>query len=256
MGAAASANFMKRRAGGGSASRVTTEARPRPGRRRQPEPNDLTTRERILYEASNLFARQGYHGASTRDIARAVGIRQPSLFHHFASKAEILQTLLASDLDEALPFVEAVARAEAPAGLRLYRYLHHDVEHLTGSPYDLSGVYTEEVMQHPDFAEWARERARLHAAVERIVQDGIASGEFVAVPPALVREAIAGILVRTLTLYSGHRAGAPPDIGDEVASFVLRALLTDPGKLDAIGDAAFRVEEELLTAVGTRPEPG
>ena len=53
-----------------------------------------TTRERILTEASRLFAERGYDGTSTRQIADAVGIRQPSLFHHFASKQAIMEELL------------------------------------------------------------------------------------------------------------------------------------------------------------------
>jgi AcrR family transcriptional regulator len=49
----------------------------------------IATRERILREASRLFATRGYYGSSTRDIAAAVGIQQPSLFHHFPHKQAI-----------------------------------------------------------------------------------------------------------------------------------------------------------------------
>lgn len=199
---------------------------------------ELPTRARILYEASNLFARQGYHGTTTREIAAAVGIRQPSLFYHFPSKPAIVQALLDSDLETAVQFVEMVAGSGAPAPVRLYRYLRRDVAHLTASPYNLTGVYTEEVMGDPEFEPWARKRALLHGAVERIVRDGIRGGAFVAVPTELVRESIAGILVRTLTVYSGGRRRVPHDLGDEIASFVLRALLADPTTLDDVrGDA-------------------
>ena len=198
----------------------------------------LPTRERILYEASNLFARQGYHGTTTREIAAAVGIRQPSLFYHFPSKPAIVQALLDSDLGTAVQFVEVPAGAGAAAPARLYRYLRRDVAHLTSSPYNLTGVYAEEVMGDPEFEPWARKRAVLHGAVERIVRDGIREGAFVAVPSELVRESIAGILVRTLTIYSGGRRRVPDNLGDEIASFVLRALLVDPRTLDDIrGDA-------------------
>lgn len=194
---------------------------------------ERSTRERILHEASNLFAHRGYHGTSTREIASAVGIRQPSLFHHFRSKVAILQALLASDLDEAVPHAEAVASADAPAGVRLYAYLRHDAGHLIGSPYNLSGLYTEEVMGDPDFAPWVEKRGRLHAAIERVIRDGVASGEFVDVSPRLVREAITGILVRTLTVYSARVPTAGEDFGDEIASLVLRSVLRNRRRLPA-----------------------
>ena len=195
------------------------------------------TRERILYEASKLFAALGYHATTTREIARVVGIRQPSLFHHFASKREIMQALLTHDLD-AFAFVESLATEEGPAAVRLYRYLRDDVALVSESPYNLSGLYTDEVMGDPDFAPWAERSDRITAAIERIVRDGIDSGEFVPIDPVLVREAISGILLRTLMTYSGGRPQPDADLGDEIASFVLRAVLADPSRLTEIRQAA------------------
>lgn len=53
-----------------------------------------TTKERILYEAVNLFAREGYEAVSVEEIARAVGIRAPSLYKHYRSKRDIFESIL------------------------------------------------------------------------------------------------------------------------------------------------------------------
>ena len=53
-----------------------------------------STRERILAEALHLFAESGYGGASMRELARRVGVRESSLYNHFTGKAAILEAIV------------------------------------------------------------------------------------------------------------------------------------------------------------------
>lgn len=56
--------------------------------------------ERIVQAATQLFARQGYHGTSTREIARLAGTSENTLFRHFQHKEDIFWSALRNCLAE------------------------------------------------------------------------------------------------------------------------------------------------------------
>lgn len=51
-------------------------------------------RNRILGAAEQAFASQGFHGASLNSIARAAGLSNPGLIHHFPTKAALYLAVL------------------------------------------------------------------------------------------------------------------------------------------------------------------
>lgn len=60
-----------------------------------------STRDRILDAAEKLFAENSYEGTTLREIAKGVGIREPSLYAHFANKDAIYGAVIDRAL---LPF--------------------------------------------------------------------------------------------------------------------------------------------------------
>ena len=54
------------------------------------------TKQKILEKALELFSAQGYDSVSVGQIAKAVGIKAPSLYNHFPSKQAIFDAIVAS----------------------------------------------------------------------------------------------------------------------------------------------------------------
>ena len=52
------------------------------------------TKQRILDKALELFSTQGYDSVSVGEIAKAVGIKAPSLYNHFPSKQAIFDAIM------------------------------------------------------------------------------------------------------------------------------------------------------------------
>src|SRR5262245_31707263 len=91
---------------------MSPTARRRPPRRRDPEAKVA----RLMASARELFATRGYGATTTADVARHAGVSEGMVFHHFGSKAGLLQAVAADygrGLGEAM---EAAARAQPPEG--------------------------------------------------------------------------------------------------------------------------------------------
>jgi AcrR family transcriptional regulator len=57
---------------------------------RQNPPTEDDTRTKILQAALQLFAKRGYEGTTTKDLAKSAGVAEGTLFRHFNSKKAIL----------------------------------------------------------------------------------------------------------------------------------------------------------------------
>jgi AcrR family transcriptional regulator len=70
----------------------------------------LSTRTQILDSARRLFARQGYHNTSIREIAEQLGMTKTAVLYHFPTKADILAALAEPFIDD---FAAAIKRADS-----------------------------------------------------------------------------------------------------------------------------------------------
>ncbi|MBN9477613.1 MAG: TetR family transcriptional regulator [Bordetella sp. SCN 67-23] len=89
----------------------TPASRPAPRRRQGRPPVVADARERILLEASKLFAQSGYESSSIGELAAAIGVSKPAIYHYFATKQDIYDAIILQALqgltDAVVPAVNA-----------------------------------------------------------------------------------------------------------------------------------------------------
>jgi AcrR family transcriptional regulator len=139
--------------------------RPRLEQSRRP---GKTAREEILDAAAELFTNQGYASTSTRRIADAVGVRQASLYHHFATKDDILDALLTGTVDGPLQLAAELLAEPGPAAPRLHALIVSDVSQLCGSRWNLGALYLLPELRVDRFEQFRLSRAELRARYRRL----------------------------------------------------------------------------------------
>ncbi|WP_334006942.1 TetR/AcrR family transcriptional regulator [Burkholderia cepacia] len=73
----------------------------------------LSSRERILVAATKIAQAHGYSGLNFRDLAEAVGIKAASIYHHFASKADLGAAVARRYWEESAAALDAILAESA-----------------------------------------------------------------------------------------------------------------------------------------------
>jgi AcrR family transcriptional regulator len=133
-----------------------------------------TAREEILDAAAGLFTRLGYASTSTRRIADAVGVRQASLYHHFATKDDILDALLAGTVDEPWRLAAELRDEKGPAAPRLHALVVGDVTQLCAGRWNLGALYLLPELRLDRFEQFRLRRAELRALYRSLAAQVIA----------------------------------------------------------------------------------
>jgi AcrR family transcriptional regulator len=71
-------------------------------------------RQQAIRSAASVFAEKGFHGASTKDIAEHMGIKQGSLYYYFKSKEEALGEVCRFGIEEYVEHMTSIAASDQP----------------------------------------------------------------------------------------------------------------------------------------------
>lgn len=170
-------------------------------------------RKLILDAAIRVFAEHGYHGARVGDIAEDAGVAHGLLYHYFASKDDVLRTIFLENWGALIARFRAVEASDEPAPDKLEGIAKILLRTWRNDP-ALVTVMVREVARSQQLQDRVDEVREAFAIVERVIEEGQASGDFRRdVDPRLASWIFYGGLEEVLT---GWVLGQLPDSEEDV----------------------------------------
>lgn len=152
----------------------------------------IAKREEILATALQVIAREGYRGASVKELADAAGLSQAGLLHYFDSKDELFTEILRKrdDLD-----LETYRTEGGVDPIRIFlSVMRHNAE-VPG----LVELYTRLAAEasdhaHPAHRFFTERRAAMRVLFDEMIEQGMTEGHY----PRDLDTASFGIIVNAL----------------------------------------------------------
>ena len=134
-------------------------------------------RDELTRIAARLFAERGYQGTSLADLADALGVQKPSLYHHIASKEDLLWEVAWEGAEAFHAALDAVPE-DAPATERIRLALRGHLAVVAGQ-LDISTVFVREwrYLSGERRERFVAERRRYEERIRELYRDGLERSE-------------------------------------------------------------------------------
>ncbi|MEV1176666.1 TetR/AcrR family transcriptional regulator [Nonomuraea sp. NPDC049784] len=188
---------------------------------------DEPVRQRLLAEATRLFAERGFEGTSVQEVVVAAGVTKGAMYHYFDSKDDLLHEIYARVLRMQMERLTRIADGPGDVRRRLYKAAA-DVVETTAANLDDSKIFFRSMhLLAPETQKTVRaERRRYHERFRNLVAEGQREGVFSGrVPAELVVDYFFGSVHHLGTWF--HTEG--PLTGAQVGRHFADLLLTSLG---------------------------
>ena len=185
----------------------------------------VTREDEIRAAAFRIFREKGYHGTSMQDIADEVGLLKGSLYHYIPSKEALLGRLFEGALETPLATLSEIAKRDATASERI-REMVKTYALAVVSNLDAVGVFLREWRELPakELAVVRERRRAMRRLFERVIEEGIRTGEFTRGDAKLATLAILGMCNWMYEWYRPRGRKGADAIAEELARRAVASL--------------------------------
>jgi AcrR family transcriptional regulator len=150
--------------------------------------------EEIIRVATQCFSERGYQATTIEEIAARVDISRVTFYTYFENKEALLQTIFDRSLHAYQAGLETILAAPLLRREKLRRIVAHQVTSQTTDQPAIRIFISEETTLPPRIARRVREvYSKIERLLEQEIAKGIATGEFIDIPPRLLVYAFVGM---------------------------------------------------------------
>ncbi|MEE4545651.1 TetR/AcrR family transcriptional regulator [Streptomyces sp. V4-01] len=182
--------------------------------------------ERLLAEATRLFAERGYDRTSVQEIVEAAGVTKGALYHYFGSKDDLLHEIYARVLRLQTERLDAIAARPTDVPERLAEAAA-DVVVTSIQNLDDTKIFFRSMHQlSPEKQKAVRaERRRYHERFRSLVEEGQRDGHFRAeLRPDLVVDYFFGSVHHLGTWYHADGPLSAEQVATEFSDLLLHSV--------------------------------
>jgi len=185
----------------------------------------VNTRDRLVAATRELMWEKGYAATSPKDIQRAAGAGQGSMYHHFSGKEDLAVTAMEQTAASVRHDLEQLLSGPWTAPERLERYLTYQRDCLRGCRIGRMTSDAEVVVSTALRAPVSETFTWLIDALTRIIADGVAAGELSrTVRPPELASVVVAVVQGGYVLARAQGETAPFDTAIRGAIYLLRAV--------------------------------
>lgn len=179
-------------------------------------------REAVLRTAARFFNERGFHATSLDDVAAALNVTKPTIYHYFANKDEILYECTRRGLDQIAAIARHSADQRGTAADRL-RAMLTAYALIMLDDFGICVARTQDHLLSPESRKGFRALKReIDGLIRQVIAEGVAEGSL-SVPDVRVASFTAGVALNGLG--SWFRPDGP--VGAEDTARLTVAVLLD-----------------------------
>jgi AcrR family transcriptional regulator len=191
-------------------------------------------RERIIATAVELFYNNGLSNTTLEAVADQMNVTKPFIYSHFKSKSELLAEICSRGIRASLDALNRVVAGDGTATDKLQALARDFMLAVLSNQAHIAIYNREEKHLSPEDSEainsMRREFDRKFCA---LLNEGVATGEFVVEDVQITSLAIGGIVSWSYVWYRPNGRLTPAETADHVADLVLAMVQAKPKRKKA-----------------------